>query len=250
MKHLWLIFLVAGFFPSFAFSGESAAKAYFDSPEEFAEWMMYYYQNPEPQKLPCGLTYYVDSSLFDYPSGRMATAHFYGAILSKDDFLLKDIFDMLTKKGSERAKSFGLHVLWITDIEVSRQLLREAKEAWTSSEVDRIFDRMMQQEPTSVLDRPLDNPDVLDNLWATFFATGDELPVKRIASAVHLVEDGSGLEMVVGGAAQWSLTANARQHPRVREIVINLASQAEGTQKKMLEEILNKSEEASLPVDQ
>lgn len=76
----------------------------------------------------------------------------------------------------------------------------------------------------------------LDMLWADFFATGDSVPVRRIVSALELERYSGGAERygtsrktpedaraaeldAVFQAARWSLIANARQHPRVLDLL-------------------------------
>jgi hypothetical protein len=121
--------------------------------------------------------------------------------------------EILTAEGSERARILGLHVLWTAAGGKGSALPGRACEAWKSAEVDRICALMKATPSDDVLERSLDNAAVLDNLWATFFATGDDRPVRRLASIAHLVEDGRRMEIDLGGAARWSPTANVRRHP-------------------------------------
>lgn len=80
------------------------------------------------------------------------------------------------------------------------------------------------------------HPAVLDMLWADFFATGAEIPVRRIVVALNYDKYSGALDRyaksekteqdrndaildAVFKAAIWSLESNTRQHPRVGEIL-------------------------------
>ncbi len=84
----------------------------------------------------------------------------------------------------------------------------------------------------------ISNPGVLDMLWASFFATGDVLPIQRIISVLHLRKDGHGEEIIVGGAAEWSLRSNVTQHPKVLWICKQELTKSEGLTKTLLEDVL------------
>ena len=75
-------------------------------------------------------------------------------------------------------------------------------------------------------------------LWAAFYATGDALPVQKIIAVLHLSKDGNGEEMMVGGAANWSLKSNAQQHPKVLEICKSELTNVRGITKEMLESVI------------
>jgi hypothetical protein len=51
-------------------------------------------------------------------------------------------------------------------------------------------------------------------------------------------EKGEGIVLV--GTAEWSLTANAKQHKKVREIIVKESHSATGSTKEKLDNILKK----------
>lgn len=228
-----LVVVLASFFSSFTLAGPPC----FSSQSEMTNWMMAYYARPNPEKLSCALTYYADSSLYDDGGTRMPLVHFYAALAEKDPRLLHRIYDSLGV-ASERAHLMGLHIFWMVNTEDSRALLERARKAWTGEEVERAGSRMIEIRPTGILERPLDNPTVIDNLWAVFYATGDDRPVRRIVSVVHLAQDGSEEDKRVGEAARTSLIGSAARHQRVRDVLSSMAAAQTGTSKMTLEEIL------------
>jgi hypothetical protein len=214
-----------------------AAPPCFTSQVEMTNWMMAYYSRPNPDKLGCALSYYADSTLYDDGGTRMPLVHFYAALAEKNPKLLNQVYDSVGP-GSERAHLMGLHVFWMVNTDESRALLERARKAWTGEEVERAGTRMVDIRPMGILERPLDNPTVIDNLWAVFFATGDERPVRRIASAVHLVRDGSEEDKRVGEAARTSLIGGTTRHQRVRDVLSSMIAAQTGASRTELEEIL------------
>lgn len=83
---------------------------------------------------------------------------------------------------------------------------------------------VMEKRPPELLQDPVDAPELLDMLWGAFFATGDAQYVRRIMEALELVGDMRAV--VVKATARWSLTSNVQQHPRVRDICKQVASDA------------------------
>ena len=215
----------------------------FRGEREFCDWMSFYYAQPSPEKLTCALQYFADSDLHDDPSGRMPLAHFYAALAGRDPSLLEMLFRELSTGASERARIMALHVFWLADTDAARGLLDRAAANWASAEITRITGRMKEQRAGNVLERPLDDAAVLDNLWGAYFATGEEAYIRRLIQAAFLLKEGRGLEILIGGAAEWSLASNARQHTSVRDIVRRASLEEQGQRRAVLQEILSKSGE-------
>jgi hypothetical protein len=97
--------------------------------------------------------------------------------------------------------------------------------------------------PPSIESMPIDSPAALDFLWGCFFASGSEVPVLRIIDQMKLADRrGDANAMLIGGAAQWSVSANARQHERVLSIVKERAKTADPDTKAKLDEISSGAE--------
>ena len=219
-------------------AAESVGINSFDSEEQFGKWMSYYYLAPQPERLSSAIGYYVGSALYEKQNTRMLMATFFASLFQQVAGLLREAYEHIAQEGSEDAKIFFLNVLWVVDTEVSRGLLAKAKMDWTAEPVQRILTRMEGHRPDHLLEDSVDSPADLDRLWAMFLATGDAAPVRKIISVLCLLEEGHGEEIIVGGAARWSLTSNARQHKRVYEICQQELQSSEGTTKSLLEQVL------------
>jgi hypothetical protein len=120
-------------------------------------------------------------------------------------------------------------------------LLKKSQILWQSESLQVIIARQLSRSYDDLYSMPVDSPQVLDMLWASFFATGEDLPVKRIISVLHLEKEGHGGQILIGGAANWSLKSNAKQHPKVLGICRNEVANAQETTKAMLESIIQNS---------
>lgn len=81
------------------------------------------------------------------------------------------------------------------------------------------------------------SPEHLDYLWSEFIATGSEAPVKKIIGVLGYPD--TGMNMVLIGAAEWSLTSNARHHEKVYSIIQEQFFTASGQTKEKLKKILS-----------
>ena len=88
------------------------------------------------------------------------------------------------------------------------------------------------------LTRPITSAGQLDGLWTLYFETGEDAAVRRIISVLHWLEDGQGMQIVIGGAAQWSLKSNAAQHPGVLAICKDELARADETTSSILKKIV------------
>src|ERR1019366_1352485 len=100
------------------------------------------------------------------------------------------------------------------------------------------------KQPPNLLKDEITSPQFLDALWASFFATGDERYVWRLISALPMVDTkGDVSKMLIGGAAQWSLTSNAIQHGRVMEICEAQLNTLPDDQKPALKKVIDSARE-------
>lgn len=80
----------------------------------------------------------------------------------------------------------------------------------------------------------------LDQLWATFFATGSFQPIARITEVLDLDPKGSAEEVVMHGAARWSLDSIAEQNELAHAYLTWMAEHPKtpAARKEILKEIL------------
>ena len=84
---------------------------------------------------------------------------------------------------------------------------------------------LLDHQPISIDTIEISSGSVLDVIWAAFFATGEVKHVTHIMSVLPLMKlkqnDENAEKIAIGSAAHWSLTSNAIQHKKVKEICLN-----------------------------
>jgi hypothetical protein len=214
---------------------ESTGATGFDSEAQLDEWMTYYYLHPEPDQVLAAVHSYAASASYEEWRTTLAMATFFAAVLRQDPRLLHQTYEGIAQRGAAASKNFFLQVLWAVDTAASRGLLEHASVDWPPAPGWCLPPRRGASIPAHAVEAPLDHPADLDRLWALFMATGDAAPVRKIISVLPLTEIGHGAEGVLGGAAQWSLTRNARDHQRVYTICQRELQRSEGTTRTLLE---------------
>lgn len=209
----------------------------FASEEELGEWIQSYYQRPEPARAVAALSYYADSDLYGSGNSKMSMAQFFATLVKQDPSLAERLFQAFDESESELGRWMALHVFWLARLPATDSLLERCEKTWSDPELPQAAAKMRALPADDPLEAPVDHPADIDRIWAIFFATGADEPVEKIASLLPML-DGHGKEILLGGAARWSLTANCRRHPRVREIVERLAATAPAPSAARLREVL------------
>jgi hypothetical protein len=128
--------------------------------------------------------------------------------------------------------------LWMANSKESKAALEQMVKGATPEEAKRLRGLAWSPPPT-IESMSIDSPASLDYLWGCFTASGSEKPVLRVIDQMKLVNTkGDVGTMMIGGAAQWSVSANARQHEKVLKIVKARADAADPETKALLKEIL------------
>jgi hypothetical protein len=220
---------------------ESLTGTIFNSVQEFDKWVTHYYIKPESDKIPGAIRFFADSVLFNRVNSRMSVAAFFSAVFKNNSELVRKTYEDISANSSTNAKTVLLKALWLVNNQESKGLLDKALLDWKSDEINKQVLDVLTDNPMDILNDPIKDVSQLDMLWAIFMATGDSAPIKRIISVLHLVKDGHGLDIAIGGAAQWSLSSNAVQHEKVYQICQEELSNADGETKNLLQQIIAKS---------
>ena len=114
-----------------------------------------------------------------------------------------------------------------------------------SPEIRPKIESLLADLPTEPLQVRIDDPKLgprdLDCLWTSFSATGDKAPILKLISLMRLKKEGSGIEIIIGGAAEWSLGSNARVHKKVLDICREELKNSKGLTREFLENIVQQS---------
>lgn len=193
------------------------SQAAFKSMEALSQWTTFYYQNPKPTELPDFIEYLSKSGMLD---NQNALSPIFGFLAGTFKNNPEQITPTLNKITAINTSHTGVVVLgiWYANLPDSKKIVYGILES--NQNIKKDFEFLYTGNPMAIEKIPLEQgPWVLDSLWGNFMATGNKAPVQRLISALPWVDikDDIGRKMV-GGAAQWSLTSNAIQHPLVLTI--------------------------------
>ncbi len=132
-----------------------------------------------------------------------------------------------------------LRALWHSNMVQTNAFLRTIADQSSEKVRDRV-NELLRRTPLTPLNAPMVSPAVLDILWGAFFATGDEQYIERIISVLPWLETKGNVDrLLIGGAAQWSLTSNAVQHQKVLNICQKQLRKQPKEVKAILQEIVD-----------
>jgi hypothetical protein len=112
--------------------------------------------------------------------------------------------------------------------------------AGKSTEASETITLTKEKYSKKILQTPITDAKVLDDLWGYYNTSHDEKAVQKIISILHWLEDGHGMEIVLGGAARWSLTQNAFNNATVYSICRKHLETDDTKNQKYVKELLAK----------
>lgn len=197
--------------------------------KDFSGWMMSYYQHPAPDQIAASIKSAYALGVFrdTRKSGAPLVGFIAGAVRG-DQVLAAQLANELAAF-DDAQYTLVLSGIWYADM--------------AGDESDKIVAAALKKRPAIATSSPFlatpsadllrvpteRGPWVLDALWGFFFATGDDTPVINIMTALPWIDVSRKQQvmnagkrgtvlMATAGAARWSLTANAKRHPRVMQI--------------------------------
>lgn len=187
-----------------------------------SDWMTFYYKSPSPERFVNEFRAMTAAGVFENENSQPSFIAFLSQVMAqnpkKTERWLKEFEDL-----DESQRTVILAAAWYSDTKAAKAYFKEKQlENWA------------EQIPTDILEMKVDNPRTLDMLWGHFMATGEQAPIRRIVSAFQLSEYSGAAKRyreskqteqdkkeawydATFQAAQWSLKANCKQHPKVLE---------------------------------
>ena len=196
------------------------------SDEELGKWLTYYYLKPQPVVAIDNLEALNESfkrnkgiSLAEVAE-RGGLRSFYAEILNSSPEAVESL--------ESRLPEFSVDI---------RVFVNEALRRCVSAACEKV-----RGTPYISIGEPL-SVSGLDDHWAAFTATGGKAHVIVVIEALPLIEvRGNVDQLMVGGAAKWSLTSNAVQHSRVLTYCREYLEGADEPVKKILSEVVAEAE--------
>lgn len=205
-------------------------------PDDLGKWTTFYYLEPHPEQVPAALEAIAAKGYFENDDVQAPLSGFF-----------TEIFRANPEKLDEWVRPFigmpNRHILysslWMANSKQSKAALERLAKGAKPEESKRLR-HLLSSPPPTIESMDVDSPAALDYMWGAFMASGAEEPVLRVIDQMKLINTkGDVGKILVGGAAKWSVSANARQHDKVMKIVKARVATADAETKVILEEIIN-----------
>jgi len=205
-------------------------------------YMTYYYLHPDPSRIAESLKVVNDQGLL---KNFLSMSGFYAPIMRQNPDMLPGWIQAAKEQGADMRQFMYFS---LRECGSERCLSELRKNPYDFD--DEGVKHFAEVKPQSVDSIPLASPEVLDFLWTNFLATGSDVGPRRIAKLVGekwpLFESKElhAEELLIVGAAHWSLVSNAEQHKKVLSI-LKEESEHIPALKKVLEEVRSTEQKQS-----
>lgn len=184
--------------------------------DDFNRGVMHYFENPQPDNLPKLARQIAKEGLLEREDTKYNFATFMSQIMARNPEKIAQWTQDLQDLTSSQKRGLWL-ALWRSETPEAMEQLEKLL-ATAKGEDKEFLSALIKQKPGPLAD-PVTSPGDLDLLWSAYFATGDDKFVERIINALAKGNEKGGQNIIIAGAAKWSLTANARQFPSVMRLV-------------------------------
>lgn len=224
-------------------SDPTAAPASVQSAQDLVQWMTYYYMHPQPDLLVPALLYADTNGLVE--KGEAPLTAFVSRVFAQNPKRIAAWSEQLSNALSAKSKPMFWSALWWSNTVEGKEALQKMLQTMPQKSQEYVLAQM--GKPAEAIElMQIKSPEVLDELWGAFSATGDDKYVNRVMTALPWSYDPNGdfTKLSIGGAARWSLSSNAVQHPKVLKLCMQ-ARQTHPELKKALDQIIADASKAA-----
>lgn len=221
----------------------TAPPASVQSVQDLQQWMTYYYMHPTPNLLVPALLFADKEGLVQ--KGEAPLTAFVSRVFAQNPKQIENWVAQLAPAMSSKSLPMLYSSLWWSNTLEGKEVLGKLVQSLPQKTQEYLLAQMAKPaEPIEQME--IKSPEVLDELWGAFSATGDDKYVLRLMSALPWSYDPSGdfTKLSIGGAARWSLSSNAIQHPKVRALCIK-ARETHPEWRKALDQVLAEANKPS-----
>lgn len=195
--------------------------AIFNSEEEFNDWFINYYHTKNVKSIVSMIKFIFNEGFFESDKTIPLLLGFMVGLFEENVTKLPFWLEQLNSL-SNRNKKYLWIAVSMTNKKEKIKILNDIK-INESPDNQNFITQRIEKESKHPLEIEIDNPGILDMLWGYFFATGSSKPIERISTALPWSRQRTDLQkFLIGQAAEWSLKSNARQHEKVRKILMSL----------------------------
>ncbi len=191
--------------------------------KQAGDWLTNYYKSPNPQDFVVEVRKLGNAGILANPKHKEYVAVFLSRILAANPEKIIEWVESL-KSLNEAEREPLIIALWLADTKESKAYLTSINAL-----------EVLSKKPTNYLEIEILKGETLDALWAYFFATGADEPIRKIVSALNYAEYAGSVDAYKNSkkteadqqrawfdalfqSARWSLESNVRKEPKVAEI--------------------------------
>lgn len=210
--------------------------------DDLERWMDFYYLHPQPELLTQAM-HFADSSGM-VKQGEAPLMAFTSRVFAQNPKKIPQWVSELGDLSPAARTTFWSALWWSNTIEGKESLNRLATSLPSERDKDAVLGQMAKPaQPIEQME--LNRPEVIDELWGAFTATGDEKYVNRLISTIPWLTDNGGdyIRLTIAGAAKWSLISNAQIHPKVMACLMK-ARQDQPNVRKTIDQMIAEAQKA------
>jgi len=216
----------------FVLLGAATPSPAFESPADLQAWLTYYHREPRPELVVAALVALEDElprhgTTLEAEAERGGMRSFFGLVLAKSPDAVVEVEGHPFAPGARRFVAEALR-------RCGTKACASALTRWGVPS-DRPAPDMRAV--------PVDSRSAIDDLWASYSATGDRAYVERVIAALP-VSTAAGTPSEVATAALRSLTGSATADPDVLAVCVAAAASAPPARKALLDDIVRRARRA------
>ena len=183
--------------------------------------MTFYYVDPHPERFVEEVRQLAARGALTHPDRSLAALTFLSRLIAANPSKIRGWLDALSDLPPNDLRSLET-AIWLADTPEAKACLAE-----------RTDHGLLAKAPPDILATTIDGPNVLDALWACYFATGNLQAVRRIISVLEYMSDygaaqafrdspqtdadkSRALRDAMFQAASWSIGSLIREHPPLK----------------------------------
>lgn len=154
--------------------------------EEFNSFFTYYYLNPQPDKIPQALEYFLSSKLFRSSIGTNdhvieMVSYFFGRVADINPYLIRE-YEKHYDSEDMSGKLFLITIFAVASDEQNKEFFKERLSTEKDKEMKNLLEKIIDTPPlgNKRITKGVRNYNDLDFLWMEFFVTGDKEPIIKL----------------------------------------------------------------------
>lgn len=211
--------------------------------KNLSQWFTYYYKAPHSDQDIENIKTMFQAGFFNKPNSVGPLIMFLAEFFRQNESRIP-IWEKTLHEIPQKGDFYLLHALWQANTPNSLKAL----EKFPEKESEKTIGKLKENQPIDLNTIIINSPAVLDMLWATFMASGNPYYVERIINVLALPTDSDDKDlrinnMLLVGAAKWSLSSNAVQHELVFKTCQKFTDSDNLNIKKAISEVLEKTKD-------